>query len=105
MYNEFAEDEPSLDCIMEYVGCHVESKWKAVGVELGLESNVLDSIEIGNYRDPNRCMTQAFVKWKEMMTKPYTWQTILVALCMPIVHDKECAKKTANILRENKKGK
>ena len=90
---------------MEYVGCHVESKWKAVGVELDLVSDVLDSIEIGNRHDPNRCMTQVFVKWNQMVTKPYTWQTILVALCMPIVHENECAEKTAHILREKKKGK
>ena len=105
MYKEFATDEPSLACIMDYVGCHVEKKWKAVGVELGLESDVLDSIEIDNRYHPNGCMTQVFVKWKEMVTKPYTWQTILVALCMPTVHEKERAKETVHILREEKKGR
>ena len=36
------------------------------------------------------------------MTKPYTWQTILVALCKPLINNKGCAENTALKLRGKK---
>ena len=87
---------------MEHVGCHVKHTWKAVGIELGLESDVLDGIGVDNSFKTNECMTQVFVKWKQMVTKPYTWQTVLVALCMPLINNNECAENTARKLREKK---
>ena len=59
MYNEFAEEKPSLASLMEYVG-RLEHKWKDVGIELGLEPDVLDSIRVTKPRDPNGCMTMVF---------------------------------------------
>ena len=99
MYKAFAEEEPSLASLMNYVG-HLEHKWKDVGIELGLEPDVLDGIRVTKPCDPNGCMTMVFAKWQQIMTKPYTWQTILVALCKPLIDNKGCAENTALKLRE-----
>ena len=86
---------------MEYVGCHVEQKWKPIGIELGLEIETLGCIGY-NAQDSSSCMRKVFDEWQKRMSKPYTWQTILTALIMPQVLEKDWAENTVKILRSTK---
>ena len=58
-----------------------------------------------NAQDPSGCMTKVFNEWQKRMSKPYTWQSILIALTMPQVLEKHRAEKTVEILRTKKSTK
>ena len=56
----------------------VESQWYSLGIELGLENHVLDSIK-ARHSNPNRCKREMFKQWLDI-TPNASWSTLLTAL-------------------------
>ena len=56
----------------------VESQWYSLGVKLGLENNVLDSIE-ARHSNPNRRKREMFKRWLQVTPNP-SWNVLLTAL-------------------------
>ena len=56
----------------------VESQWYSLGIRLGLENNVLDSIN-AKHSNPNRCKWEMFKRWLQVTPNP-SWSTLLTAL-------------------------
>ena len=55
-----------------------DTQWYSLGVRLGVQHDVLDSIE-ANYSNPNRRKRQMFKRWLEISPNP-SWNTLLAAL-------------------------
>ena len=68
---------------MNDVASVIPAKWRDVGIQLGLASGTLDSIQSENAGKPDmnlRSFENVFYIWKQRATHPYTWETIFDAL-------------------------
>ena len=76
------DNEPELPDLMNKIAAKIPSKWRDVGLQLGLDKGVLDGIAVISPGDNNHCFTNVFTRWKNQnsATHPYTWSTVLKAL-------------------------
>ena len=68
---------------MNNVAAVIPAKWRVVGIQLGLSSGTLDSIQSQNAGRPGSNMQafgQVFVEWQRQGHRPYTWEVIIAAL-------------------------
>ena len=54
------------------------TQWYSLGIRLGVQHNVLDSIE-ARYSNPNRRKREMFKRWLDITPNP-SWNTLLAAL-------------------------
>lgn len=92
------ESQPHLEDLMNQVAAQIPSKWRLVGIQLGLGDLMLNLIET-NYRGtPTECLSsfmQVLSLWKHRKTKPYTWETMINALQAESVGEECLAKMLA----------
>ena len=69
----------------------IPSKWKDVGLQLGLDHGVLEGIG----GDNSHCYMDVFTRWEKQnsTTHPYTWSTIVHVLQTPAVGEEKLADK------------
>ena len=77
---------PTLRLLMNVVGVDVEADWDKVGLELGLESSTLDSINRSYSQDLSRCMRRVFIVWHESQSSEYSWKKLAEVLCSRTVN-------------------
>ena len=73
---------------MNEVAAVIPSKWRAVGIQLGLSRGMLDAIQSDNANKPQAChesFEEVFNIWKTEAVSPCTWSTIIDALKAPAV--------------------
>ena len=78
---------------MNEVAAVIPSKWRAVGVQLGLSGGILDFIQnkhAGKVKADLDSFEEVFITWMEQATtgatcSPYTWPTMIDALKTPAV--------------------
>ena len=89
------DSEPELLDLMNEVAAKIPSKWRDVGLQLGLDQGVLEGITLISPGDTNLCYSNVFTQWKNLnlITSPYTWSTIVQALQAPAVGEKRLAEK------------
>ena len=63
-----------------YVIRKYASDWSDIGIELGLELNVLDIIEKDHPLRSVTCFQKSLDKWLKLNTNDATWRTLEVAL-------------------------
>ena len=90
--------EPELLGLMNEVAAKIPSKWRDVGLQLGLNQGVLDGIALNSPGDTNHCYSNVFTRWKNqnLITYPYTWSTIVQALRAPAVAEERLADDIKN---------
>ena len=66
--------------LMLFVAPRVASKWYHVGVALALTPPFLEDIEENNGSNMERCISDVFQAWREERPRPYTWESLLIAL-------------------------
>ena len=66
--------------INRYVVRKYSDAWYDIGIELGLELNVLDAIEKDNSQQHVTCFRKTLDKWLQLNTDDATWRTLEVAL-------------------------
>ena len=79
---------------MNDVAAAIPAKWRLVGVQLKLPSEVLDDIWDQNAGKTDMCklsFEQVFRKWKRLGTSPYTWETMVNVLGSPAVGEVDLA--------------
>ena len=79
---------PSLADLMNDVASVIPAQWRAVGIQLGLSADTLDSIQRENAGKPRVCLEsfeQVLTIWKRSGPKPNTWNTIVDVLRTPAV--------------------
>lgn len=79
---------------MNEVAAVIPAKWRDVGIQLGLASGTLDSIQHENSGKPQenqRSFEYVFYIWKQRVTRPYIWKTIVDVLRTPSVGENRLA--------------
>ena len=81
---------------MNEIAASIPSKWKDVGLQLGLDLGVLEGIR----GEASHCYMDVFTRWKNQnsTTHPYTWSMIVQALYTPAVGEERLADKIKNKL-------
>ena len=85
---------------MNEVAAKIPGKWRDLGLQLGIEQDVLDGIASISPGDINHCYSNVFTQWKNQNSTqyPYTWSTIVQALKSPAVGEERLADKIKNKL-------
>ena len=63
-----------------YVTRKYAADWEDVGIELGLDLDVLDIIKKDNPHQSETCFKKTLDKWLKLNTDDATWKTLEVAL-------------------------
>ena len=94
------DSEPELPDLMNEVAAMIPSKWRDIGLQLGLDQGVLDGIATISPRNTNLCYSNVFTLWenKNSTKHPYTWSTIVEVLQAPSVGEESLANKIKNKL-------
>ena len=78
---------------MNKVAVKIPDKWMLFGIQLGLDQRQLDTIEQRRaVVDPHLCFSAVFTEWKERMTSPYSWSTVIDALNSPLIGENRLAQ-------------
>ena len=90
------DSEPEPPDLMNEVAAAIPSKWKDVGLQLGLNLGVLEGIR----GEASHCYMEVFTQWKNQNSTahPYTWLTVVRALKAPAVGEERLANKIKNKL-------
>lgn len=78
---------------MNMVAVPVQDRWERVGEQLDIPDYELTAISRKQHGDALSCCREIFTKWKNRMTCPYTWETIIHVLETPAVDKADLAKK------------
>ena len=99
-YSDGLESAPELQDLMNKVAAKIPSKWRDMGLQLGVDQDVLEGIASISPGDINRCYSNVFTRWKNQnsTTHPYTWSTIVQALKAPAVGEERLADKISAML-------
>lgn len=83
---------PSDRDLMNKVAAEIPTKWKLVGLQLGLEHPQLEMIE---QKQSNLvlCFCDVFTEWKKRRTSECSWSTIIDALNSQLVGEAALADK------------
>ena len=68
------------------------SRWEHIGIQLGLDTDVLDIIKANYPEDVVKCLTEVLKKWYKHTTNP-TWKEVLAALRAPALDEIQLAMK------------
>lgn len=77
---------------MNFVAATLPTKWRLVGVQLGLSITSLEEIEKGYSGDCKRCFSAVFSEWEHQNTSPYCWDTVVRVLQAPSVEENRVAE-------------
>lgn len=94
------EDPPTLVDLMTRVAVNCPTKWRDIGIHLGLGSEDLDAIHDRHRGDHHRCFEYVFSAWENKKKVPYTWSTIIKALESPLVERKRLADEIKSALQQ-----
>ena len=99
-YQAGLDSEPELPDLMNEVAAKIPSKWRDIGLQLGVDQGALKEIAAISPGDTNLCYTNVFTRWKNQnsMTHPYTWSTIVHALQTRAVGEERLAYEIRNNL-------
>ena len=78
---------------MNEVAAKIPSKWRDMGLQLGVDQSVLEGIATTSPGDTKHHYINVFTQWENQnsTTHPYTWSTIVQALESPAVGEKRLA--------------
>ena len=81
---------------MEAVASKIPSKWKRVGVSLGMDQSQLDGIDQHRRGDPLECFSDVFTYWQQQSTpqSPANWATLVTVLRSNYVGEEELSDTT-----------
>ena len=90
------DSEPELPDLMNDIAATIPSKWKDVGLQLGLDHGVLEGIG----GEASHCYMDVFTRWEKQKstTHPYSWLTIVQVLQTRAVGEEKLADEIKNKL-------
>ena len=85
---------------MNHIAVNIPTKWRDIGLQLGLRVADLDAIEARHCNDYKRCFSAVFDQWEQQLTSPYMWSTILEALTSPLLGEHRLEQQTRCMLMQ-----
>ena len=73
----------------------VAPRWMDLGLSLGLDQHVLESLESNYPRDVNRCLTETLARWLQQVRTARSWRAITAALISPSINRVDLAHSIA----------
>ena len=68
------------------------TRWKDIGLELGIIQTDLDAIEAAYRTDIGRCFIEMLALWLKQVDPPPTWSALVAALQDPTIEEGTLAK-------------
>ena len=90
LFSPIVNVTPSLRSLYQYITPHFATKWKAIGMQLGLPNEVFVEIEAEYSTNSKWCCNQMLEKWLDVDTTA-SWDKLLMAIESPAVS--ECSEK------------
>lgn len=92
---------PTHRDLLSRVASEAKSKWRHVGIELGINKDILD--DISEEKDPMLCYSTVFSQWEKKADPnfPFTWRTVVNTLRSSIVEENRLAMQIENWLQNN----
>ena len=83
----------SLFQFIENVATQIPTKWRGVGLALGLRQSQIDAIEEQCLADPLDCFSCVFSHWQQLSTpqQPVSWTTLVTVLRSQYVGEEDLA--------------
>ena len=94
VYPPFLVDINALHAVNSQL-VSVAPKWMDLGLSLGLDKPILDSLESNYPRDVNRCLTETLAKWLQQVRTARSWRTITHALMASSINRADLAHSVA----------
>lgn len=86
------DSEPELSDLMNEVAAKIPSKWRDMGMQLGLDEGRLDAVALISSGNTNHCFSNVFTLWKNQTRHPYTWLVAVQALQSASVQENRLAE-------------
>ncbi len=83
---------PSHIDLMNRVAATIPTKWRNLGIQLGLPPNDLDVFEARHGGDYLRIYSCIFMAWEKQVTKPFTWEVLISSLKTPLLAEYKLAE-------------
>ena len=90
--------EPTLKDLSNDIIVPLKSKWREIGIQLGVSPDELDVYYDVRNRNIPLCFTDVLEKWRKSDQLPYTWATILEILESPFIGESAVASAIKNKL-------
>ena len=103
LYHLYTGDVVSLFEFNKYVATKIPSKWKRVGVSLGLRQSQIDAIEYHHRKELLECFSDVFKYWQNESTpeRPANWATLISVLQSNTVGEEALAEHIQSTLMED----
>ena len=79
-----------MSVLANRVAAKISFKWKEVAIQLELTEGQISAIEENQSKSYDRFMA-VMGKWETSLCKPFTWATLVTALCSPSVNERRLA--------------
>ena len=82
-YADTSGPPPNMADLMNAVASEIPAEWRAVGIQLGLPSDILDGIQSQNAGKPKACQSsfeEVLTVWERQGPRPFTWRTMVDVL-------------------------
>jgi len=88
------DSKPELRDLMNEVAAKIPSRWRSMGIQLGVDTPILDAIASISQGEPNKCFELVFTHWEKQKKEryPYTWLTIVETLQLAAVGENRLAE-------------
>ena len=67
------------------------SRWELIGIQLGLNQDILDTIKANSLRNVEECLTEVLKRWYNSTPNP-TWREVVDALRTPALDELRLAQ-------------
>ena len=94
--------EPEFDDLENHIAAKVLCDWEVFGIQIKVSYVDLKAIKREHQGMRNLCFHDLFGEWKKSRCSPFTWSTVLAALCSPIIKEYRVAKDLCFYLQEHK---
>ena len=94
--------EPGFDDLENHIAAKVPSNWEMFGIQLQVSHEVLQTIKRDRVvMSTKLCFHDLFREWKKLECSPFTWSTVLAALCSPSIAEYRVATDLCHYLQEH----
>ena len=80
---------------MDTVATEIPSKWKRMGVAVGMSQSQIDAVDIHRRGQCFDCFSDVFKHWQDTSTpeQPANWASLVTVLCSRIVGEEAFAER------------
>ena len=95
--------KPEFDDLENHIAAEIPCNWEMFGIQLKVSHDVLQTIKRDRgVMGTKLCFHDLFKEWNRLKCSPFTWSTVLAALCSLTIAEYRVAKDLCCYLQEHK---